>query len=123
MYVCVPCCARSLVSCSMRCTGVSHIILAVAGGGARRVAAWGFGNSASFLGGRTHWTSSATGRAYRRARRATSLAPLSPRSSLKNKDTVGIVEDTGVELGEGEELLDTVDVSPEEIAEFFAKPS
>lgn len=34
---------------------------------------------------------------------------------------VGLVGDT--ELGEGEELLGTIDVSPEEIAEFFAKPT
>lgn len=46
------------------------------------------------------------------------------RSPLK---AAGVGSDVGVdsdmELGEGEELLGTVDVSPEEIAEFFAKPT
>lgn len=60
-----------------------------------------------------------------------------PRSVLRDTDsTVGVgndpvVEDMGkvisadadVELQEGEELLGTVDVSPEEIADFFAQPS
>lgn len=31
--------------------------------------------------------------------------------------------DADMELGEEEELLGTIDVSPEEIAEFFAKPT
>eukprot|EP00903_Cladosiphon_okamuranus_P010694 g10107.t1 len=52
------------------------------------------------------------------------------RSSLQDSD-VGVDVDVGLdadvdidmELGEGEELLSTIDVSPEEIAEFFAKPT
>lgn len=61
----------------------------------------------------------------------------SPRSVLKDTDsTVRVAKDPAVgnvgevagadadvELEEGEELLGTVDVSPEEIADFFAKPS
>lgn len=43
-------------------------------------------------------------------------------SPLKGSDT-GAGLDIGVDLGEGEELLGTVDVSPEEIAEFFEKPT
>lgn len=50
--------------------------------------------------------------------------PRRKRSWLKNSEVgvdVGLDPDT--ELGEGEELLGTIDVSPEEIAEFFAKPT
>lgn len=45
----------------------------------------------------------------------------SPRKAAGVGSDVGV--DADMELGEGEELLGTVDVSPEEIAEFFAKPT
>lgn len=82
-----------------------------------------------------HDTSSCRIRARAGATKSPSIRP--HRSSLKDTDVtdsgVGVlkdptVEDTGtgdadVELGEGEELLGTVDVTPEQIAEFFAQPS
>lgn len=85
---------------------------AAAVGGTRPVAAWGV--QTTVWGGSRRWTSiSASGR--KRARAATSFPP---RSSLKDLD-LGVEEG----LGEGEELLGTVDVSPEEIADFFAQPT
>lgn len=81
-------------------------------GGTRPVAAWGV--QTTVWGGSRRWTSiSASGR--KRARAASS-PPL--RSSLTDVD-LGVEEG----LGEGEELLGTVDVSPEEIADFFAQPT
>lgn len=50
--------------------------------------------------------------------------PRRRRSSLKDSGVgVDVGLDSDTELGEGEELLGTIDVSPEEIAEFFAKPT
>lgn len=88
------------------------IITAAGGGGTRRVTAWGVQTTA--WGGSRRWTSiSAPGRTRPRA-----ASSLPPRSSLKDLD-VGMEEG----LAEGEELLGTVDVSPEEIADFFAQPT
>ncbi|CAB1098348.1 unnamed protein product [Ectocarpus sp. CCAP 1310/34] len=54
-------------------------------------------------------------------------APSERRRRLSRLKAGGVGSDVGVgsdmELGEGEELLGTVDVSPEEVAEFFAKPT
>lgn len=54
----------------------------------------------------------------------TPSVPRRRRSSLQDSDVgVDVGLDADMELGEGEELLGTIDVSPEEIAEFFAKPT
>lgn len=107
----------------------SVVLVAVAGTHyLREVTSWGAGTVA--WGGTRRWapTVGAWGRARTKA-----VTFSRPKYSLKNKDVGAAeglrssLEDSDVDivegLGEGEELLGTVDVSPEEIAEFFAKPT
>lgn len=97
--------------------------------GLQAVTSWG--GSGTIVGTRRCTASSSRSRAWGGVaplptRRGVESVPWRRKTSLKDSDTgvdIGVDVDADTELGEGEELLGTVDVSPKEIAEFFARPT